>query len=150
MADRIVEFVASHWGDIASVAGLGISVIGFVVTVKAVLLSKSSAVQTREATEKTRVAFTHFDTVAKLSSVITSMNEIKRLHRIEAWRLLPDRYAAIRQDLVLIRSANPGIGANHRSSLNGAIQQFAELENVVEKSLSYTSKNPPRPSKAHV
>ena len=147
MAKVIKYILDNNLGDISSVLGVLISLCGFALTLYAVLKSKSAAQQAKTAAESTKEALVRFETIAKISAAITSMNEIKRLHRVAAWQILPDRYASVRQELVLIRSANPDMNTQHRTSLQGAIQQFSELEQVVETFLSYRNRATPRASK---
>jgi hypothetical protein len=63
------------------------------------------------------------------------MNEIKRLHRVEAWAILPDRYAALRNMLISIRSMNPSLREEYRIAIQNALQQFSDIEKAVERSL---------------
>ena len=63
------------------------------------------------------------------------MNEIKRLHRVEAWVILPDRYAALRNMLLSIRSMNPDLREEYRTVIQNALQQFSDIEKAVERSL---------------
>ena len=146
--DKVLDYlVRHHWGDIASVMGVVVSAVGFICTLIVVFRSRSAAIQAQAAAETTRDALTGFDTISKISAAIASMNEIKRLHRVNAWAILPDRYAAVRQELVLIRSSNPELNPDHRAALQGAIQQFSQLEQAVETTLSYENRNPPRAAK---
>ena len=69
------------------------------------------------------------------------MNEIKRLHRAEAWVILPDRYAALRNMLISIRSTNPDLQVEYRTAIQSALQQFSAIEKTVERSLA--SNKPP-------
>jgi hypothetical protein len=64
------------------------------------------------------------------------MNEIKRLHRAEAWVVLLDRYAALRGMLISIRSMNPDLQAEYRTAIQNALQQFSDIEKTVERSLA--------------
>lgn len=147
MKQLMQYIVDNNLGDVASIAGVLLSLIGFAATLYAVFKSQSASKQARDAAEATREALTRFETVAKISATITSMSEIKRLHRVAAWPILPDRYASVRQELVLIRSANPEMDANQRTALQGAIQQFSELEQTIETYLSYSNRATPRASK---
>lgn len=72
----------------------------------------------------------------ELAAATAVMEEIKRLHREGAWRILPDRYAALRKALVSIRMGKPDLPVDHQSVLQGAIQQFREIEKKVERALA--------------
>jgi hypothetical protein len=74
------------------------------------------------------------------------MNEIKRLHRVEAWELLPERYAALRAMLISVRSSNSDLPEDQRATIQGAIKHFNDFEVTVERSIS--SKKPlPNPAR---
>lgn len=140
---RLADYLAeNNWGDLASAVGLGITLLGFSLTIYLAARSRSAAIQARAAAVSVREEMTRFDTVSNLAAAITAMEETKRLHRASAWQTLPDRYSAVRQQLVFIRTANPGFSSQHRAALLGAIQQFSDLEQVVEKTLSYGRKAP--------
>ncbi len=72
---------------------------------------------------------------ADFSATITTMNEIKRRHRDEAWVIRPDRYAALRNMLLSIRSMNPDLREEYRTVIQNALQQFNDIEKAVERSL---------------
>lgn len=61
------------------------------------------------------------------------MDEIKRLHRAQAWELVPDRYSMLRRMLTSIQTLNPDLTDEQRTILGGAILQFRTMENQVEK-----------------
>jgi hypothetical protein len=70
-----------HIGDLASVAGLVISIIGFLVTIMGVWRSKSAAERAERAANEARRQIRAYETVADFSATIALMEEIKRLHR---------------------------------------------------------------------
>jgi hypothetical protein len=61
--------------------------------------SKKAAEMAQEEVRSVKQAIARSSTIADFSAAITSMNEIKRLHRLDAWIVLPDRYAALRSIL---------------------------------------------------
>ena len=72
----------------------------------------------------------------ELAAVITIMEEIKRLHRVNKWEILPDRYSSVKRLLISIRASSPNIPSEHRESLLAAIQQFSTMEKKVEQFLA--------------
>ena len=124
------------WGDSASIAGLLVSILGFVVTIAAVLRSKSAANQAADAANKTKELLIRSATIADFSAAVVSMQEIKRLHRAKAWAVLPDRYAALRERLIAIRSSNPEMNHSYLAAIRGAEERFADLERRVDKALA--------------
>jgi len=127
---------ATAWGDSASVIGLGVSVLGFVLTIVAVLKSRSAATSAADAANRTKDLLVHSATIADFSAAVVIMQEIKRLHRAKAWPVLPDRYAMLREKLIGIRSSNPQMDESRMITIRKAEEKFADLERRVEKSLS--------------
>ncbi|MGA3190861.1 MAG: hypothetical protein ABSF22_27505, partial [Bryobacteraceae bacterium] len=78
-----MDFIAKHWGDLASVAGVAL-------TVWIAWLAKTAAEQARDAAEEVRDQISRFDTVAELSAAITIIEEIMRLQRTQAWEIVWD------------------------------------------------------------
>ena len=127
---------AAVWGNASSVVGLAVSILGFGVTIAAVLRSKSAAVQAAAAAQQTKELLVHSSTIADFSAAVVSMQEIKRLHRAKAWALLPDRYAALRERLIAIRSSNQHLDIKYVTAIRSAEDHFAELERRVDRALA--------------
>ena len=135
-----MAFVKNVWdaivdpeiGSAASVLGLIVSLFGFGFTIWGVWRSKSAAEEAGEAAKKVQRDLLRFDAIEDVASAITTMDEIKRLQRVRAWALLPDRYAAVRKNLISIRGSFPELSDPQKSVLQGAIQQLFALENLLE------------------
>ena len=128
------KFVSEHhWGDIASVFGVIISVVGFAATIWNVVRSKSVAETARDAAVRARDAVMRINVLTELSEAIAIMEEIKRLHRIpESWPLLPDRYTSVNKKLRAARNSRPSLSQEKLDVLQEAMQQFREMEKKVE------------------
>src|SRR5215470_5972159 len=103
--------------------------------------SKKAAEMAQEEVRSVKQAIARSSTIADFSAAVTTMNEIKRLHRVEAWAILPDRYAALRSMLISIRSMNPDLQVEYRTAIQNALQQFSDIEKIVERALA--SNKPP-------
>lgn len=134
MAELLAWF--DRWGGAASIAGLVVSLIGFGITIYAVLKSKSASQRAAEAVDRVRALLTFSAAVADVSAAVTSMQEIKRLHRVRAWAILPDRYASLRERLIAIRAANTSIDDAGLIAIRGAEERLADLERRVDKALA--------------
>ncbi len=78
----ISQWIAeNHVGDLASLAGVAISIVGFVVTVWNVRRSESAAERAEAAANEARRAMRIYQTVSDLASAIAIMEEVMRLHR---------------------------------------------------------------------
>jgi len=137
---------AAEWGDIASVAGLFLTVIGFGITIFGVWRSKTAAEQARQAAIATRESIANYDAVADLASAMAIMEEIKRFQRHGVWFVLPDRYSELRRRLVTIRRSQTRLTEVDRQTLQAAIEKFAQLEQTIDRAVA-NSRTPPRPDK---
>jgi hypothetical protein len=129
-------FFSEHWGDIASVVGVGISIVGFIITIINVRRSKNAAQRAEEAALEVRKAISQADVIMELSVVVTTMEEIKRLHRASEWPILLDRYAYLKRTLVSVRSSLMGLSEEYQAFLQSAIQHFSDIERRVERALA--------------
>lgn len=82
------------------------------------------------------------DSVADCSSAIAVLEEVRRLHRTEAWPVLLDRYSTLKKTLVAIRSSNSQLSIESKSRLQSAIQHLTTMENRVETALSKNRDKP--------
>jgi hypothetical protein len=138
-ADSISQILVRNRGDIINLVGILIGLIGFGIAIRQLSRTKKAAKAAERAALQTQKALRHLDTVMDFSSAITMMEEIKRHHRSDNWIILPDRYSVLRQKLVAIKSNNAHVSEEQRLVLQGAIQQFSDLEKTVERGLM---KNP--------
>jgi hypothetical protein len=130
---------ANRVGDLASIAGVFISVIGFTVTVVGVLRSQSAAERAEKAARETRDSIRLLDTVVDFAAAISTLEEIKRLHRQADWPLLPDRYAHIRKLLITLRATNIDLNDSQKTVIQSALANLYSIENAVERALENPS-----------
>jgi hypothetical protein len=109
-------------GSAASVIGLVVTVIGFAVTIHNVLRSKHAAEQTKREVDRVRGELSRRDAIADIATVLTTMEEVKRLHRQQAWAILPDRYSSLRRQLISIKASLRNLTDPQKAALQGAIQ----------------------------
>jgi hypothetical protein len=137
MVDQITKYIiANNLGDWASVLGVIIVAIGFLITIIKVLRLKSTAEAVQEGIIKVREDVLRVETVAEFSAALSVMDEIKRLHRQQAWQILPDRYAHLRKSLITIKTSYSGLEEEHKIALQSAIQIFNGIEKQVEDALT--------------
>jgi hypothetical protein len=130
----ILQWLAdNHIGDIASVGGVAISIVGFIVTVWNVRRSKSAAERAEAAANEARTLMRSYETVADFSAAIAIMEEIKRLHRTGQLDVSLDRYAALRKVLIGVRKLSPSVDQAMGNHIQSAITTLATMENLVEK-----------------
>jgi len=136
MNQTLQNIIEQGWGDLASIAGLLVALIGFAITIIGVWKSRSAAESAKKAAYEARSAIVRTEIIANFSSAVTAMDEVKRLHRAEAWNVMPDRYSSLRRTLISICSSHPNLNEEHRKLIQSSIAQFRELESLVESFLA--------------
>lgn len=122
------------WADYASVLGVVVSVTGFAITIASVMRSKRAVSDVRN-----RLALQ--SVVTDLNRVVADVEDLKQLHRYGAWAIMPARYTAVRRQLQAVKVDYPNLSKAQRSVIQGIIQQFTTIEQLVEASLA--RKEPP-------
>jgi hypothetical protein len=116
-----------------------LSVVGFGVTIYGVWRAKGAAQAAEQASANARDVLIRSTIIADLAGAMSTMEEIKRLHRVDAWHLLPDRYSVLRRTLISIRASNLNLDESAQKTLQSAIQHFASIEQSVERALAVQS-----------
>jgi hypothetical protein len=135
-------------GNLASIIGLFVSILGFVITISNTRKSKTAAEEARDAVVKVRTDLSKIETVSDLSIAITLMEEIKRLQMQSSWMTIPDRCSNLRKNLISIKSNYPNLSIDQKTALQNAIQQFTTIETLVVKALN-DNKSPTDPLKLY-
>ena len=133
MADVLTWIRNNQIGDLAGIAGIFISIIGFCATLYGVAKSKSAAESAEEAAKKTRESVRSLDAILDFSATISALEEIKRLQRQSAWAVLPERYAAARKLLILFRESGFALSVAEKAGIQDAIVNFKDLETKIER-----------------
>jgi hypothetical protein len=68
-------------GDVASIAGVVISVIGFVVTVFGVFRSKAASEAAAAAATSARDSIRAFETIVDFTAAISRLEDLRLMHR---------------------------------------------------------------------
>ena len=132
----MIDFIVrEHLGDLSSIIALIISIIGFAIITYNVVKTRKLSVQIRKDMKR-------IDSVSEFSSAISCMDEIKTLHRMEAWQILPNKYSTLRRALIVIREINPDISYESKKIIQSTISTLSSIENEIEKS-NYTKVPPP-------
>jgi hypothetical protein len=130
-----------NWGDLASVLGVLISVVGFAITIIGVTRSKTAAKLTAEAVADVREKLSLQGAAVDLTTLTSDIEEIKLLQRFGYWDAMPIRYAAVRKKLFALKGIGPTLTRSQKSSIQGVIEQLRGIEEIVESAL--LSKRPP-------
>jgi hypothetical protein len=129
---------ASFW-DWINLVQLVVTFVGFGLTIAAAVIAARAA-------NGAKTAIIRSQTLSDFGAAIIMMEEIKRLHRIQAWSIVPERYSALRAILISIRTSNPNLPSDQLAALQTAIKNFSDFEGTVERSIS-ANKAMPNPAK---
>ncbi len=125
MLSRTMTNVFSTVSFAVTTVGLVITIIGFAITLYNVNKAK-------KLSEQIRGDLRRIDTVSEFSSAISCLSEIKVLHRMEAWEILPDKYSSLRKTLITIRASNPDMNDDFKRTIQGTISTLSNIENEIE------------------
>lgn len=120
-------------GSAASVLGVLLTAIGFLITIRNVYRSKGAAERAERASIEARAAIRLFDMVEEVATAVSAFERIKQLHRRRVWdALLVESYSTLRIKLVAIRHSGALLSDEHRSNLQSAVAYLADMESTVE------------------
>jgi hypothetical protein len=71
-----------------------------------------------------------------LTVLMTDIEEMKQLHRLGYWNIMPVRYAGVRRKLIAVRTSCPNLTRTQKSSILGIIEQFRDIERLVEEAIA--------------
>jgi hypothetical protein len=142
--DRLDTLV--HGAGTRSALADWLGIVGVVFGVWAWRRAGQARKAAQEAAQNVKQALARSSTLTDFAAAVAIMEEIKRLHRTtvqptsseqraRAWGILPERYGALRQLLMRIRSMNPSLSDAYQTSIQNAVTQFRVMEEVVEESL---------------
>jgi hypothetical protein len=105
------------WGNVASVLGLFVFLIGFWFAIRGITTAKRAAQQAEVAAKQAKDRVLSQGTLAHFSSAIAVMEEIIRLHRKKEWENALDRHSELRRLLVELKDGGVGVVAlrQHRA-----------------------------------
>lgn len=122
-------------GDYASIVGVLISLFGFIITIINVIKSKKTVEQTNTIAKRVREDLIKTDIVMEFSSLLSELEEVKRLHRKNAWEILPDRYSSLRKKLYNIKNSYSNFEGEQLVTIQIAIQSLQNIEEKVDKAV---------------
>lgn len=125
----------------ASVLGVIISLIGFIITIIQVIRSKTAAEKAARAASDVRDKLTLQTTATDLSTLMVDIEEIKQAHRSGAWDIMPIKYSSVRRKLFAVKANCPSLSRTQKATIQGIIEQFKDIEEIVETAIA--EKKPP-------
>ena len=127
---KVIAFILeNHIFGWASIIGVFISLIGFIVLILKVIRMKSAAKNTQNAVIAVTKDIKRIDTVSDLTAALTEMDEIKTMHLRKEFNELPKQYSKLRKKLITIRKVYPNITNQESTEIQKAILLFKQMEN---------------------
>ncbi len=121
------KYLADHnVGEWVSLVALLLTFVGFGITIYNVVKAKQIAIKLRKDLSWT-------DAVGNISKSLTMIAEIKRLHRMQAWDLLTERYAELRTLLIKLKSNAIEISDDQKVILQRLIGHLRKMEDDLER-----------------
>lgn len=127
------QFLTEHWGDTASVAGLVVSLVGFVIAIRQASRARTAAQRAELAANQIRSTIYGFDLLQNLTALTQILSEIVTLHRHAAWQAVVERYATARKFVVAIQAAGFAFSVKEKEVVASLRRQLAEMEKKVER-----------------
>lgn len=125
----------NHVGDLAGIAAVVISLFGFFFTLRGVRRSKQAAEKAKEAAEAAKNSIELFETVVDVARVIEILEEIKTLHRLRQWVLVPSKYATMRRMLISLRATSAPLSEEDLTTIQSALVNLRTMEEKVDRAL---------------
>jgi len=120
------------YSDYLSVVGFILTIGGLLITSIAAVKAKNAAVAAKDASVAAATGLRRIDFVAEAQTILHLIEELKRLHRSNAYDLLPERYSAVRSRVISIRESGFVIGDDELSLLQDVVARVAALEQLYD------------------
>ena len=126
-----MEFIQNHWGGLASVLGLLVSLIGLAWAIREARGAKSAALETRERIGRHLV-------IVDLERAVALIQRVKLLHDTGRWEGALEQYQPLRDMLsaILARYPDENMDRDRRQRLTSARNVVSTVEVQVESQLS--------------
>lgn len=123
-----MDFISKHWGDLAGVLGLAL-------TIWLAYRAKTAAEQARDAARAARDRIFSLDVTNELTEARLTLTDIIGLQRLElgevVWPIVLDRYERARLNLVRCEQA-PGVPEAQRDSIITAVGLLRSIVEDIE------------------
>lgn len=130
-----MEFFPKHWGDLASVVGVAVSVVGFGYAIWLGRQAKTAAEQARDAAEAARSRIFWSDAISELTVARLTLVDLIGLQRLDlgeiVWPIVLERYERARLSLVRCELA-PGVPEAQRESIITAVGILRSIVGDIE------------------
>lgn len=134
LTTQIHTFIQNNsLGDYASIIALLITLLGFGITLIQLSKTKKASNIATQAVNEMRHDLKLIDIFTVLSSVVTEMEEIKRLSRAKNISQLTEKYAKLRASIISIRTFDNIFTKDELAILQATIAQLSASEKSLDK-----------------
>jgi hypothetical protein len=129
-------FLEDNWSGLVGVAGVGVSLLGFVIAIAQIRRTRTAAQAAEGAARETRGALARNLTLGDLSGAREQIQRLKETHRAGDWQRALFTYPLLRRALADIKTRHGNLQAQHRVVIQTGIQELETMETEVEQYLS--------------
>jgi hypothetical protein len=127
--DLLAWIIANQVGQIASILGVMIALVGFILTIRAATRAENAATKALESVRRV-------ETVENISKATAILEEILRMNRDNKnWNIVLDRHLSVRNLLGEIKSANVNITELQKTTIQATITHSVAIANKIEIAL---------------
>lgn len=134
-----MDFFLDHWGNIFSVIGVVVSVVGLSWAILEAHRARSAAQSAERATIETRDSIGRHLVTIDLERAVSLIQRLKLLHNANRWEAALEQYQTLRAIISDIIARYPELNVEVRGRLIEARASISEMENSVEEQISQTS-----------
>lgn len=134
LSPAITWAAENHVGDVASILGVLVALIGFGITAWAAVRAKSAAESAKAAADQIKEKFNKFDAIASISEAIAIIEESKRHLRANIFFIVPDRCGASRRLLIAVRRGTE-FSEVQLAVIQAAVSALADIERRIESTI---------------
>ncbi|HXM39792.1 MAG TPA: hypothetical protein VN924_00985 [Bryobacteraceae bacterium] len=117
--------------NVASIVGAALAVPSLVQ----IFRTKRVADEVKDRVSSVEAKLAKLGAVDARTAIVAELDEIKHLHRLGVWTILPARYSAIRRRLISLKIENASL-SQQESTLQSMIQQFSDMEHKIEVAIA--------------
>ena len=129
-----MEFFLDHWGDIFSVIGVVVSMVGLFWAVREAKGARSAASAAEKATIETKDSIGRHLVTIDLQRAVGLIQRLKLLHSANRWDAALEQYQSLRAIISDIIARYPELDTEIRRRLSLARHQIRRMEDLVEDS----------------
>ncbi|MDE2844771.1 MAG: hypothetical protein OXN21_15540, partial [Chloroflexota bacterium] len=130
---NMLEFLSTSWGDLASMVGIVVSLVGLGWAIMEAKGARSASEAAKTAATETRDQIARHLQAVDLQRAIGLIERIKTLHDNSRWEASREHYQNLRAMLSDVIARSPESQSDARASLATARTIVREIENLVRR-----------------